>query len=194
MKRKALSVSLEMVTSRNVEDVVLFLKKQLQSTMDQEFDKVSGVLKPAQPPDARRIWSTASFSSKAYIHARSSSQRLQPMWSTSSWTFLATLAIHRPSTSSYLFARWWRSFQVFVRLSPRSLWRLLARSNRARCSEGRCGLWESIVPVRQVSPADRLTSPAKLDQISSAPFSRSARSSARFPFWPRNRQVTEIMV
>ena len=28
-----------MVTSRNIEDVVLFLKKQLQSTMDQEFDK-----------------------------------------------------------------------------------------------------------------------------------------------------------
>jgi len=40
VKRKAIGVALEMVTSRNVEDVVLFLKKQLQSTMDQEFDKV----------------------------------------------------------------------------------------------------------------------------------------------------------
>lgn len=39
VKRRALSISLEMVSSRNVEDVVLFLKKQLQSTMDQEFDK-----------------------------------------------------------------------------------------------------------------------------------------------------------
>ena len=41
MKRKAIGVALEMVTSRNVEDVVLFLKKQLQNTMEQEYDKVS---------------------------------------------------------------------------------------------------------------------------------------------------------
>ena len=40
VKRKAIGVALEMVTSQNVEDVVLFFKKQLQSTMDQEFDKV----------------------------------------------------------------------------------------------------------------------------------------------------------
>ena len=40
VKRKAIGIALEMVTSRNVEDVVLFLKKQLQGTMDQEFDKV----------------------------------------------------------------------------------------------------------------------------------------------------------
>lgn len=39
VKRKAIGVALEMVTSQNVEDVVLFFKKQLQSTMDQEFDK-----------------------------------------------------------------------------------------------------------------------------------------------------------
>ncbi|WVQ96006.1 hypothetical protein IAU59_003106 [Kwoniella sp. CBS 9459] len=39
VKRKALGIALEMVTSRNVEDVVLFLKKQLQSTLDQDFDK-----------------------------------------------------------------------------------------------------------------------------------------------------------
>ncbi|WWC65786.1 uncharacterized protein I303_108408 [Kwoniella dejecticola CBS 10117] len=39
VKRKALGIALEMVTSRNVEDVVLFLKKQLQGTLDQEFDK-----------------------------------------------------------------------------------------------------------------------------------------------------------
>ena len=39
VKRRAIGIVLEMVTSRNVEDVVLFLKKQLQSTMDQDFDK-----------------------------------------------------------------------------------------------------------------------------------------------------------
>jgi hypothetical protein len=47
VKRKALGIALEMVTSRNVEDVVLFLKKQLQSTMESEFDKVR---KFQQPP------------------------------------------------------------------------------------------------------------------------------------------------
>lgn len=40
VKRKAIGVALEMVSSRNVEDVVLFLKKQLQGTLEQEFDKV----------------------------------------------------------------------------------------------------------------------------------------------------------
>jgi coatomer subunit beta len=40
VKRKAIGVALEMVTSRNVEEVVLFLKKQLQNTLEQDFDKV----------------------------------------------------------------------------------------------------------------------------------------------------------
>ncbi|KAL7425059.1 coatomer subunit beta [Cryptotrichosporon argae] len=39
VKRKAIGVALDLVTSRNVEDVVLFLKKQLQSTVETEFDK-----------------------------------------------------------------------------------------------------------------------------------------------------------
>ncbi|KAJ9095248.1 hypothetical protein QFC21_005614 [Naganishia friedmannii] len=42
VKRKALSVALEMTSSRNVEEVVLFLKKQLQSTLDtnsETYDK-----------------------------------------------------------------------------------------------------------------------------------------------------------
>jgi vesicle coat complex subunit len=41
VKRKALGIALEMVSSRNVEDVVLVLKKQLTSTMEQDYDKVS---------------------------------------------------------------------------------------------------------------------------------------------------------
>ncbi|TXT13330.1 hypothetical protein VHUM_00697 [Vanrija humicola] len=39
VKTKAIGIALQMVTSRNVEDVVLFLKKQLQSTLDQDWDK-----------------------------------------------------------------------------------------------------------------------------------------------------------
>lgn len=41
VKRKAIGIALEMVSSRNVEEVVLFLKKQLQGTLDQDFDKAS---------------------------------------------------------------------------------------------------------------------------------------------------------
>lgn len=40
VRRKVLSIVLSMTTSRNVEEVVLFLKKQLQRTQDQEFEKV----------------------------------------------------------------------------------------------------------------------------------------------------------
>lgn len=42
VKRKALAVALEMTTSRNVEEVVLFLKKQLRATVDsnnETYDK-----------------------------------------------------------------------------------------------------------------------------------------------------------
>ncbi|KAH9897960.1 coatomer protein [Cubamyces lactineus] len=39
VRRKALSIVLSLVSSRNVEEVVLFLKKQLQKTQDQEFEK-----------------------------------------------------------------------------------------------------------------------------------------------------------
>lgn len=43
VKRKALGIALEMVSSRNVEDVVLVLKKQLTSTMEQDYDKVGSL-------------------------------------------------------------------------------------------------------------------------------------------------------
>ena len=42
VRRKAISIVLNMTTSRNVEEVVLFFKKQLQRTQEQDFDKVSG--------------------------------------------------------------------------------------------------------------------------------------------------------
>lgn len=39
VKRKALTIALEMVSSRNVEEVVSLLKKQLQNTLQQDWDK-----------------------------------------------------------------------------------------------------------------------------------------------------------
>jgi coatomer subunit beta len=40
VRRKCLNIALAMVTSRNVEEVVGVLKKQLVRTVDQEFEKV----------------------------------------------------------------------------------------------------------------------------------------------------------
>lgn len=41
VRRKAMSIVLSMTSSRNVEEVVVFLKKQLQKTQEADFDKVS---------------------------------------------------------------------------------------------------------------------------------------------------------
>lgn len=40
VRRKAISIVLSLTSSRSVEEVVLFLKKQLQRTQEQEFEKV----------------------------------------------------------------------------------------------------------------------------------------------------------
>ncbi|KAH0565397.1 hypothetical protein GP486_001214 [Trichoglossum hirsutum] len=39
VRRKALAIAMEMVSSKNVEEVVLLLKKELSKTVDQEFEK-----------------------------------------------------------------------------------------------------------------------------------------------------------
>lgn len=41
VRRKALGIALEMISSRNVEEVVGFLKKELIKTLDGQFEKVS---------------------------------------------------------------------------------------------------------------------------------------------------------
>lgn len=40
VRRKALAIALEMVSSKNVEEVVMLLKKELSKTVDQEYEKV----------------------------------------------------------------------------------------------------------------------------------------------------------
>lgn len=40
VRRKAIGIVLSMTSSRNVEDVVIFLKKQLQKTQEADFEKV----------------------------------------------------------------------------------------------------------------------------------------------------------
>lgn len=40
VRRKAMSIVLSMTSARNVEEVAIFLKKQLLRTQEQDFDKV----------------------------------------------------------------------------------------------------------------------------------------------------------
>ena len=44
VRRKAISIVLSMTSSRNVEELVVFLKKQLQKTQEADFEKVSTFL------------------------------------------------------------------------------------------------------------------------------------------------------
>jgi coatomer subunit beta len=41
VRRKALELALEMVSSKNVEEVVMLLKKELSKTVDEQYEKVS---------------------------------------------------------------------------------------------------------------------------------------------------------
>jgi len=41
VRRKALGLAMEMVSSKNVEEVILLLKKELGKTMDEQYEKVS---------------------------------------------------------------------------------------------------------------------------------------------------------
>ena len=43
VRRKALNLALEMVSSKNVDEVVMLLKKELQKTVDEQYEKVRQV-------------------------------------------------------------------------------------------------------------------------------------------------------
>ena len=77
VRRKALGIALEMVSSKNVEEVVMLLKKELSKTVDEQYEKVG--LCPSRPSrtlTSRRITSTGSYSSAQYTNAQSSSMKL----------------------------------------------------------------------------------------------------------------------
>ena len=42
VRKKALTLAMDMVSSKNVEEVVMLLKKELAKTVDEQFEKVSG--------------------------------------------------------------------------------------------------------------------------------------------------------
>ena len=46
VRRKALDLALEMVSSKNVEEVVMLLKKELSKTVDEQYEKVDWTRQP----------------------------------------------------------------------------------------------------------------------------------------------------
>lgn len=100
VRRKAIGVVLSLVSSRSVEDVVQFLKKQLQRTQEQEFEKVCQGSEGMEfyAHAFRRPQSTVNFLSSRSTYALSNSQKLQLLSSMLLWTFWVTPAIPRPWT------------------------------------------------------------------------------------------------
>lgn len=46
VRRKALAIAMDLVSSKNVEEVVLLLKKELSKTVDEQYEKVRVLLLP----------------------------------------------------------------------------------------------------------------------------------------------------
>lgn len=86
VRRKALGIALEMVSSKNVEEIVMLLKKELAKTVDEQYEQVSyAVVYPWNFTHLTtcRTMNTASSWFSQYTLAPSSSQRLLPALSTS---------------------------------------------------------------------------------------------------------------
>lgn len=85
VRRKALGIALEMVSSKNVEEVVLLLKKELSKTIDEQYEKVGKcAIKTYISPliTNHRITNIANYSFIPFTNARSNFQKLPPRW----WT------------------------------------------------------------------------------------------------------------
>lgn len=79
VRRKALSLALEMVSSKNVEEVVMLLKKELSKTLDEQYEKVCIECVNYQMVTKLRFRTTNidSFSYIQSINALSNSLRLR---------------------------------------------------------------------------------------------------------------------
>ena len=70
VRKKALGIALEMVSSKNVEEVVMLLKKELSKTVDEQYEKVLCTLRSLEPElILSRLMSIGSFSSPLFINA-----------------------------------------------------------------------------------------------------------------------------
>ena len=110
VRRKAISVVLSLVSSRNVEEVVLFLKKQLQRTQEQEFEKVccsTRLKSDVTLLHILRLPNTVNCLFNQSMYARSGSQRLRLPLCTLLWISWVTPTTPRrwmslPSFGQYL--------------------------------------------------------------------------------------------
>jgi hypothetical protein len=99
VRKKAIDIVLSMTSSRNVEEVVLFLKKQLQRTQEQDFDKVcikAPSLIAIIIPITRRHQSIDNCSYKAFTSLPSNFQRSWLASSLLSWNSWVILIIRLP--------------------------------------------------------------------------------------------------
>jgi len=97
VRKKALDIAMEMISSKNVEEVVLLLKKELTKTIDQEYEKVIclGTLSTSHI-NKNRTMNTDNFSFTLSTLVPSNFQKLLPMSLVCSWTLLVTSTIHQP--------------------------------------------------------------------------------------------------
>lgn len=81
VRRKALGIALEMVSSKNVEEIVMLLKKELSKTVDEQYEQVSrsrSLRMRHNSNAACRTTNTANSWSSQYTLAPSSFPRLLP--------------------------------------------------------------------------------------------------------------------
>jgi len=80
VRRKALGLAMEMVSSKNVEEVILLLKKELGKTVDEQYEKVRVVYVTGFDMGLHdyRTTSTDHFSYTPSINVPSSSRKSQP--------------------------------------------------------------------------------------------------------------------
>lgn len=97
VRKKALDIAMEMISSKNVEEVVLLLKKELTKTIDQEYEKVICFRQKNYIRTNRvRTMNIDNSSSMLSTLVPSNSQRLLPMSLAYSWTSLVTSITRQP--------------------------------------------------------------------------------------------------
>jgi vesicle coat complex subunit len=119
VRRKALGIALEMVSSKNVEEIVMLLKKELAKTVDEQYEQVcfDGRVNSGTILTIRRTVNTANSSFNQYTLVPSSFLRSPLAWLTCLWTSLLTLTTTPPSMSSHSLRRSLRSSLTCVGLS-----------------------------------------------------------------------------
>jgi coatomer subunit beta len=82
VRRKALNLAMEMVSSKNVEEIIMLLKKELAKTVDEQYEQV-GCIVTSHDSNADHSYRTASTAKSwcsQYTPAPLSSPKSLPAW------------------------------------------------------------------------------------------------------------------